>query len=65
MPKYWREIAIEAQEQAAYLAAESRRGMDLLAQGQADARMVRIYQVRAAKAYARARWAMSCPDDCP
>lgn len=65
MPKYWREIAIEAQEEAAYLYAEARRYMALLAEGQADPRVARLYQVRAARCSARVRWAMEAPGDCP
>ena len=65
MPKYWKEIAIEAQEEAANLAARAREGMKYLAAGWPVDRQIRIYQVRAARCYARARWAMTVPDDCP
>lgn len=60
MPKYWREIAIEAQEQGAryYAAAVEAR----------EAGSLRVWAIGmhlAAQAYARARWAAAAPDDCP
>jgi hypothetical protein len=60
MPKYWQPIAINAQEEAALYAAEAAR---LREAGRATA--WRFYSDKAAALYARARWAMAAPDDCP
>lgn len=60
MPKYWQEIAIEAQEAAARYYAEAAEARDA-----GDARLWATCMHLADLTYARARWAMSCPDDCP
>lgn len=56
MPKYWREIAIDAQADGAFWSA--------LARIFRDAEAWANFQDRAAAAYARARWAMES-DECP
>lgn len=55
MPKYWQQIAINAQLEAAEWHA--------LAQEQPA--MWARYMAKAAACYARARWAMEAPEDCP
>lgn len=55
MPKYWREIALYAQEEAA----------EWFALAQEQPAMWARYMDKAAECYARARWAMEAPGDCP
>ena len=60
MPKYWLEIATNAQAEAAEWAALARECMD----GTRHISHWRAYQTKAEALYSRARWAMSS-DDCP
>ena len=60
MPKYWQPIAINAQEEAAIYASEARLMRDA---GRVAA--WEFYSDMAATLYARARWAMEAPEDCP
>ncbi len=59
MPKYWKEIAINAQEEAALYAAEAALLRDSGSAGW------QFYATKAEALYSRARWAMSVPEDCP
>ncbi len=60
MPKYWKEIAINAQEEAAMYAAEAAKRRDA---GEVSA--WGFYSKKSDSLYSRARWAMSVPEDCP